>query len=339
MINKNKATELPLVSFCLMCYNQEKYIGDAFRAALAQDYSPLEIVVSDDCSTDNSFSIIESIAKEYKGPHKIILHKNEKNMKISGNWSQLCSLANGELLIKADGDDISYPDRVRCIVSDWMENEKKAVLISHISEKINLMDEKLTSSENVEVGWDNRSKSDIYTGKVFFHSGAVSAYHRSLFDIFGKIEIFDAADDTVFVGRAILTGRLRVIGKTLVKYRIGSGETTLGKGFRRSMSRGLSLAAEANRQNLLDLEHIKNSLTAAQYKEFYEIFASRLEHHLTVLKLYNGQSFRERLNGYKGTYKGPVFSKSWLVCVILLLPEKLGDWIFTLIQKIQKLCR
>ena len=333
------STEKPLVSLCLMCYNQEKYIEDAFRAALAQDYSPLEIIVSDDCSTDNSFSIIQAIAKEYKGPHKIILHRNETNKKISGNWSQLCSLANGELLVKADGDDISYPNRVISIVFDWIQNEKKAVLISHLSEKINLMNETLENTDNTVVGWDNRSKSDIYTGNGFFHSGAVSAYNRTLFDRFGEIEIYDAADDAVFVGRAILSGQIRVVGVPLVKYRIGSGETTLGKGYRRSMSRGLSLAAEANKQNLLDLEHIKNSLTEAQYKEFYEIFSSRLEHHLTVLKLYQGKSFRERLIGYKGTHKGAVLSKSWLVCVILLLPEKIGDWILRLMQKIQKLFR
>jgi glycosyltransferase involved in cell wall biosynthesis len=40
----------PLVSFVLLTYNQEKYVADALRAALNQTYSPLEIIISDDCS-------------------------------------------------------------------------------------------------------------------------------------------------------------------------------------------------------------------------------------------------------------------------------------------------
>ena len=335
---KTHQSDKPLVSVCMLCYNQEKYIGDAFRAALAQDYSPLEIVVSDDCSTDNSFSIVQSIANEYDGPHKIILHRNEKNKGMILNWLTLCELANGILMFKADGDDISLPNRVSTITQDWITSGKKSVLISHSYDRIDLDGNFLDKIIQPFTGDDTRKMQEIYCGKGYVLWGATSAYHKSLYNNFPSEALSEAADDTTFVGRAIMTGPCRILSKSLVKYRVGSGETSVGKNFRRSMSRGLSLAAEANKQNLLDLEHIKNTLTSAQYKEYYEIFSSRLEHHQTVLKLYQGKSFSERLNGYKGTYKGPVFSKSWLVCVILLLPEKLGDWIFKLIQKIQKLC-
>ena len=49
----------PLITFLLVSYNQEAYIREAIEGALAQTYSPLEIVISDDCSSDATFSLIK----------------------------------------------------------------------------------------------------------------------------------------------------------------------------------------------------------------------------------------------------------------------------------------
>ena len=49
--------EKKLVSYCLFAFNQEKYINEAIKGALNQTYSPLEIIISDDCSTDLTFQI------------------------------------------------------------------------------------------------------------------------------------------------------------------------------------------------------------------------------------------------------------------------------------------
>ena len=63
------STEGPLVSFCVKCYNQERYIGEALEGAFAQTYRPLEIVISDDASTDRSWEIItEAVAKSRHRP-------------------------------------------------------------------------------------------------------------------------------------------------------------------------------------------------------------------------------------------------------------------------------
>ena len=66
----------PLVSFCIITYNQENYILDALNGAVNQDYENLEIIVSDDCSKDNTFGVIENFVKTYQGRHKIILNRN-----------------------------------------------------------------------------------------------------------------------------------------------------------------------------------------------------------------------------------------------------------------------
>jgi GT2 family glycosyltransferase len=59
-----------LVSFVVLAYNQQKFVAEAVRGALAQTYHPLEIVISDDCSTDGTFDVIKfrfNIATGFSG--------------------------------------------------------------------------------------------------------------------------------------------------------------------------------------------------------------------------------------------------------------------------------
>ncbi len=49
----------PLVTFMLRTYNHERFIREAVRSALTQTYSPLQVVISDDCSQDRTFEIIQ----------------------------------------------------------------------------------------------------------------------------------------------------------------------------------------------------------------------------------------------------------------------------------------
>ena len=73
----------PLVTVALFSYNQEHYVGEAIASILAQDYSPLEIILSDDCSTDNTFMVMQQAAKIYSGPHKIVLNRNLINLNLA----------------------------------------------------------------------------------------------------------------------------------------------------------------------------------------------------------------------------------------------------------------
>ena len=84
-------------------FKQERFIEEAVRSALSQDYSPLEIVISDDCSPDNTFSIIEELIANYNGPHKIVLNRNERNLGLAENINgQTLELGSGELATTGD---------------------------------------------------------------------------------------------------------------------------------------------------------------------------------------------------------------------------------------------
>ncbi len=68
--------ERPLVTFYVITYNQARFVREAVESALAQTYSPIEILLSDDCSTDGTFEIIQETVKGYSGPHTVILNRN-----------------------------------------------------------------------------------------------------------------------------------------------------------------------------------------------------------------------------------------------------------------------
>ncbi|MBK9785786.1 MAG: glycosyltransferase family 2 protein [Betaproteobacteria bacterium] len=114
----------PLVTFALFAYNQEKYIREAVVGALQQDYSPIEIIISDDCSTDKTFEIIQELSEEYEGCAKIILNRNKKNVGLIGHINKVMDIASGELVIVAAKDDISLSDRVSKNVKFYLDMGK-----------------------------------------------------------------------------------------------------------------------------------------------------------------------------------------------------------------------
>ena len=108
-------------------YNQEEYIGQAIESALAQDYPNLEIVVSDDCSTDN----IHLIIKNYQNNPKVKFFRNERNLGMLGNYRKLlCEHATGDWVIMLDGDDYFVESQfIRPAIEEIKRHESAAMAI------------------------------------------------------------------------------------------------------------------------------------------------------------------------------------------------------------------
>lgn len=102
----------PDASVLVATYNQEGFIEESLRSVLAQESEPVEILVSDDRSTDNTWSIIEAVAADYSGPHLLRVHRQRENLGALGNNRWLRQHAVGSWLITNDGDDRSLPGRV-----------------------------------------------------------------------------------------------------------------------------------------------------------------------------------------------------------------------------------
>ena len=216
--------EKPLVTFALFAYNQAKYIREAVGAALTQDYSPLEIILSDDCSSDATFEIMREMAHTYAGPHSVVLNRNARNLNVGGHVNNLNRLAKGELVVAAAGDDISQPDRVSRLVEAWLATGKQSGLLhsacTMITESGALIGERgypaleeLASAESAIVN----------NARVI---GATEAWDRSLFNRYGDFRDGLVHEDQALTFRSLLAGRpVTYVNRPLVVYRYAVGIT------------------------------------------------------------------------------------------------------------------
>jgi glycosyltransferase involved in cell wall biosynthesis len=188
----------------MITYNQEEYIADALHSALAQDYPELEIIISDDCSSDRTFAIASEIAANYRGPHKIILHRNDRNLGIGGNFYKAYTLSSGEWLFMAAGDDISLPKRCRVV-----------------AEAIPKYPDALVFGTNIKV-IDGDAIPRGYIGIPSpLQPGAALVWHRSIFSLFPPLDLSNKMEDFPLLTRAFFLNRqLVMLPELALHYRI-----------------------------------------------------------------------------------------------------------------------
>ncbi len=99
----------PKVSVLMPAYNAEKYIGEAIESILNQTFKDFEFIIIDDCSTDNTWGIIQKYAEK---DNRIVILRNEKNSKIPKTLNRGLSISRGKYIARVDADDWSYPYRL-----------------------------------------------------------------------------------------------------------------------------------------------------------------------------------------------------------------------------------
>ena len=117
-------------SVVLLTYNQEAYVQEALQSLLSQDYDDLEIVVSDDASTDGTWQVIQQKFVEYTGHKRVVLNRNERNLGIVGNYFKAFSVATGDVIFTAAGDDVSLPNRCSACINMWIDTGQVVDLIA-----------------------------------------------------------------------------------------------------------------------------------------------------------------------------------------------------------------
>jgi glycosyltransferase involved in cell wall biosynthesis len=105
-----------LVSIVLCSYNGARFIEEQVQSILAQTYSLLELVISDDGSTDNTVAIVEKLAQQ---DGRIRLFRNKRNLGYNKNFEQAFGYATGNFIAISDQDDIWHPDKMATMMREW----------------------------------------------------------------------------------------------------------------------------------------------------------------------------------------------------------------------------
>lgn len=189
----------PIVSIVCITYNHEKYIAQAIDSFLVQETDfPFEIIIGDDCSTDNTFLILGEYQKKY--PNIIKLIHREKNIGLMPNFLDCMSNVNGEYIALCEGDDYWIdPLKLRQQVLALKTNPN----LSFSFHDVNLVNQdgkfigKHSNGRSNQHWTVGRIKSDEIVGSAMTIPHTTSIVFRSkyfdfkYFDFLGDISAFD----------------------------------------------------------------------------------------------------------------------------------------------------
>lgn len=118
--------EQELISVVVTSYNHAEYLGQRMESLLHQSWPNLEVVVVDDCSTDNSAEVLA----KYQGIPNVRIVLQEKNRGYADTSNLGVSLARGRYVLFAECDDYSEPDQVQALYQAITESNSTVVAFS-----------------------------------------------------------------------------------------------------------------------------------------------------------------------------------------------------------------
>lgn len=209
-----------------LAYNQQEFVAQAAQSCLAQVGEPLEIILSDDCSTDNTYAILQQVASQYAGPHQVVVRQNHKNLGIADHYNTLVELAQGQLFITAAGDDISYPERAQTLYKAWQASACKLDLIASYAHSITHDGQATGKTIKVDqlANWKNAADWCVKRPYVV---GATHAFTKRIWTEFGPIASDIPYEDQIVALRALCLGGAQTLQKSLLDYRAGGVSSSI----------------------------------------------------------------------------------------------------------------
>ena len=129
------------ISIAMATYNGARYITEQLQSFVDQSRQPDEVIITDDCSTDETELIAHKFAET--APFEVVFSKNEKNLGYCGNFNAALMKSTGDLVFLSDQDDVWFPEKIEHMVSVAERNPKALVVMN---------DAALTDGDLNEVG-------------------------------------------------------------------------------------------------------------------------------------------------------------------------------------------
>jgi len=229
-INMLKSTN-PLVSIIIITYNSSQYVLETLESAKKQTYENIELIISDDCSTDNSVTICKKWIEVNKNRFvNSLVIETEKNTGTPKNCNRGVFNAKGEYIKLIAGDDILLANCIKDNL-EFIKGKSTQFLFSdmiffnHTGVLSNYGNKKLVYF------FSNKKKSDklrSYLRTSLFLNSPTYFYSKELFEkIGGYDESFQVLEDNPFIARTLSAGcDIKFLSKPTVKYRIHNSSVT-----------------------------------------------------------------------------------------------------------------
>lgn len=161
------------ISIAMATYNGAKYLPAQLQSFVDQTRQPDEVVITDDCSTDQTEAIVRKFA--VTAPFKVVFSRNKRNLGYCGNFNAALMKTTGDLVFLSDQDDVWFPEKIEHMMG---------VAESHPEAMVVMNDAALTDSELNEVGLTKVGQilSAGYTMEHFM-MGCCCGVRRELLDL------------------------------------------------------------------------------------------------------------------------------------------------------------
>lgn len=203
------------VSVIIPCYNVESFVEIGLYSIMDQSYKDIEIVCLDDSSTDSTYEKLCILSSK---DSRIKLFRNENNLGLIGTLNRLVALAENEVLIRMDPDDISEPKRIEALVEEYKNNNYDI-----ISSDYSFIDEEGNPLKQLKFKLLNTELGIKYT--TFFNSPIPhpqSLIKKEILKEYPYDEFFKAAEDyrlwSILLNKEKI--RIKIIDDKLYRYRI-----------------------------------------------------------------------------------------------------------------------
>jgi glycosyltransferase involved in cell wall biosynthesis len=235
------------ISVAMCTYNGAGFLSEQLDSIAAQTRLPEELVICDDCSTDETVEVVNAFAR--RACISVHLKINESTLGATKNFEKAIGLCHGDIIALADQDDVWKPQKLLRIV-DALERNPQCLLV--------FSDGKCVDRDGLELGftlWDKCQRVNIHRLlwggepqlKVLLKrdlvTGATSAMRRNLFE--NAIPIPDIwLHDAWLAAVAAAENKISGINESLIHYRlhgnqqVGVGHRKLGKLLRSKLERG-----------------------------------------------------------------------------------------------------
>lgn len=156
-------TALPLVTVVGLCYNHSRYVVETLESIRQQSYPHLQVILIDDCSKDDSVSIVENWLRQHQLNWTFIKH--EQNHGITKSLNESLLSAQGKYYKAIACDDVLLPHFISTMVERFEQLPNEYALIYSDVQTINEHSEVFGTTPFTERGWDAEEK--VPSGKLF----------------------------------------------------------------------------------------------------------------------------------------------------------------------------
>jgi glycosyltransferase involved in cell wall biosynthesis len=222
----------PTVSVIIPNYNHAPYLRERIDSVLGQTFQDFELILLDDCSTDQSRDVLLS----YKGnPHVSHILLNEQN---TGNtfvqWERGIELAKGELIWVAESDDVAEPLLLETLVDELRQHPEAAVAYCH-SQMIDSEGHPLSYSWHPH---GSSGKTVVYDGKWYLrhkmlvhnhiYNASMTVFRKELFSQIPKdYQQYRYCGDWLFWNHVCMHGQVIEVCRVLNRYRQHERKVTM----------------------------------------------------------------------------------------------------------------